>query len=90
MRKKIVFSVTVLITVALGLLQLIVSHKLSTEGIEVKQMEQEKTRLLVENEELERKIASASSFLTVSQKAEALGFHDATYLYLERPPLALK
>ncbi len=89
MKKGTITLFILVITVISGLLQLYITHKLSTAGIQLTQMENEIKALSLENEELRHKIASSSSLMTIASRAQELGFNDATFYAIEKPPIAL-
>lgn len=77
-----------IITILVGM-QLFVSHRLSTAGIKVTEMAEQTEIVSRENEVLRHKIASASSFLTITERARVLGFTEASIRHIEQPPVAM-
>lgn len=90
MRKKLLIIFTLLIVLGLLGAQVFVSQKLSTFGRELKSMEGEIDSLKLNNELLEREVATSSSLMTVAKKAAELGFTNPVFIYLEKPPVAFK
>jgi cell division protein FtsL len=88
MKKGMITIVTVSTLVICALFQLFVAHRLSTAGVELTLIENEVQTLTLENEELRHTIASASSLMTVSTKAREMGFVQASFQYVEAPPIA--
>ena len=70
------------------LLQLFIAHKLSPAGIEVSTIENEIRTLSSENEDLRPKTASFSSLTAIASRAGELGFKEASFYYVEKPPIA--
>ncbi len=62
------------IVIFLLVLQVVVSNRLSTAGIELNRIENDVRNLTQENEILEERIASASALLTLKEKAFEPGF----------------
>lgn len=62
------------LVIFLLLLQVVVSNRLSTAGIELNRIEEDIRNMAQENEILEERIASASALLTLKEKALELGF----------------
>lgn len=89
MRRKILLSLVIFIVVGLAGLQLYVSHRLATVGQDLKKMQGKIEDMKLENELLKSEIATSSSLTTITQKADSYGFKSATYIYLEKPPVAL-
>lgn len=87
--KHISITVPTFIILCLCGVQLFVSHRLSTEGIALTEMTNEITALHQQNEILTHQIASASSHMTISNRAVELGFKPAVISYIEQPPMAL-
>ena len=90
MKHKLLFTIPILLVVGMTVVQIVVSHKLSTAGIELSSMQNERTDLSFENEKLRQKIASESSLLIITKKAQNLGFEKANFVYLDNPPVALR
>lgn len=65
-----------LLSILAGLLvlQVVVSNQLTTAGYDISNIEKEIYELKTENNSYEEKIASASSLLTLRQKAVDMGF----------------
>lgn len=74
------------------LVQVYVSNRLANTGVEVAEIEREIEELVEENEMFRQKTASASSLLTLKERAHHLGFVKPTApVYLSRDiPVALK
>ena len=67
---KIILSVVIILIIA----QIFVSSKLSAIGENVSNLDNNRSKLLEENQMLEQKIASASALSTVQEQAVNLGF----------------
>lgn len=89
MKRKFLVGLTVLLVITLLGFQIVVSHRLSTVGADLQAMDEEIGDLTLENELLQREIATSSSLMTISKKATELGFVSPAFLYLEKPPVAL-
>ncbi|RJR15544.1 hypothetical protein C4579_01875 [Candidatus Microgenomates bacterium] len=63
-----------IISVVLMVLQVIVSNRLANMGLQISQTDTEIQSITQENTDLRQKIASASSLLTLEEKAQELGF----------------
>ena len=90
MRKKSILYITATLIVVLIGLQILVSHKLSVEGFTLTQLTMEYQSLERSNEILSHKIASASSYITIKNRAKELGFEEAEVRRIERPPVAMR
>ncbi|MCL4382540.1 MAG: hypothetical protein M1575_00085 [Patescibacteria group bacterium] len=92
MNKLAKLTKTILVlNVILLLLQVFVANRLTTAGLTLSQTENETMILRDENEFLERKIASFSSLVSVSQKAAEAGYTKPKLYYLvSEVPVALE
>jgi len=88
MKKGFITVITLSVLGVCTLFQLFITHRLSTAGIELTEIENQIQTLSKENEELRHTIASHSSLMTVSARAQVMGFRDASVLYIEKQPLA--
>lgn len=92
--KKPLFLIFFIITIIIGLavVQVVVSNKLSTAGIELENLQSKVDAYRKENINLDEKVLEASSLQNLSKKARAIGFVQAkSQIYLTNPvPLALK
>ena len=88
MKKGYITLITLLVLGICALFQLFITHRLSTAGIELTEIENQTQTLSKENEELRHRIASHSSLMTVASRAQAMGFREASVLYIEKQPLA--
>lgn len=81
----------IIIILSLSIIQVAVSNKLSTTGIELENLQSQITKYKKENTLLEEKVLEASSLINVSKKAKALGLVETkSQIYLSNPlPLAL-
>ncbi len=79
------------IVLGLSIIQVAVSNKLSTTGIELENLQSQITKYKKENTTLEEKVLEASALINVSKKAKALGLVETkSQIYLSNPlPLAL-
>lgn len=77
--------------ISLWVVQVVISNRLSTTGIELEKIQSEVAKYKKENTLLEEKVLEASSLINVSQKAKSLGFVESkSQIYLTSPlPLAL-
>lgn len=89
MKKGFITLITITALAVCLVFQLVTTHRLSTAGITLTKIENKIQVLSKENEELRHTIASHSSLMTVSSRARVLGFRDAGFVYVERPPIAL-
>lgn len=89
MKKGSLTLFVLFVTVLCGLFQLYITNKLATAGITLTHVENEIRTLSLENEDLRHKIASSSSLMTISARAQTLGFIDASFYSIEKPPIAL-
>ncbi len=92
MNKLAKLTKTILVlNIFLLFLQVLVANRLTTAGLTLSQTESETTILRDENEFLERKIASFSSLVSVSQKAAEAGYVKPKIYYLvSEVPVALE
>lgn len=88
MKKGFITFTTLTVLAVCASFQLVTTHRLSTAGIELTEIETQIQTLLKENEELRHTIASHSSLMTVSVRAKELGFREASVFYVEKPPIA--
>jgi len=88
MKKGFITLLTLSVLALCLVFQLVTTHRLSTAGIELSEIENKIKTLSKENEELRHTIASHSSLMTVSARAQAMGFKEAAFLYVEKPPIA--
>jgi len=74
----------------LMVVQVIVSNRLSTAGAKIATIEEEIKKIEEENELLQKEIASASSLLTLQERARLLGFikTTSTFNLFEELPVA--
>lgn len=70
----IILSSLLLCILLLTVLQAVVSNSISTSGIDLSRMQQEIAKYKKENTLLSEKILQASSFLTISEEAEKMGY----------------
>lgn len=93
MKKPLLLIIFFIITIiSLSIVQVVVSNKLSTTGIELENLQSQINKYKKENTILEEKVLEASSLINVSKKAKDLGFVEAkSQIYLSSPlPLAIK
>lgn len=88
MKKGFITLITLSILGVCAMFQLFITHRLSTAGIELTEIENQVQSLSKENEELRHTIASHSSLMAVSARAQAMGFRDASVWYVEPLPMA--
>ena len=92
--KKPLILIIFFITVITGLVvvQVAVSNKISTAGIELENLQAQTFKIKKENTILEDKVLEASSIINLSNKAKELGFVSVkSNIYISNPlPLALK
>lgn len=93
MNKPKTFIISIFsIVFALSIVQVVVSNSLSTTGIELDKLQEEKKILNLKNGILREKLFAASSYTQISQKANSLGFiEEKTRFFASTPlPLAVK
>lgn len=92
MNKLAKLTKTILVlNIILLLLQVLVANRLTTAGLTLSQMDSKVMTLRDENEFLERKIATFSSLVQVSQKAAEAGYVKPKLYYLvSEVPVALE
>lgn len=92
MNKLAKLTKTILVlNIILLFLQVLVANRLTTAGLTLSQMDNEVMTLRDENEFLERKIATFSSLVSVSQKAAEAGYTKPKLYYLVAEiPVALE
>lgn len=85
----IIFFIIIIIT--LSVVQVGVSSKLSTTGIELEKLQSRIDKYKKENMILEEKVLESSALINVSRKAKELGFvQSKSQIYLSNPlPFAL-
>lgn len=69
-----------------GLLRVVVQTEMSTDGVEVATLQKQIKDLKLENDLMYAEILEHSALTTISRKAEAMGFREATadqYIYLQ-------
>lgn len=77
------YSLYILIAV-LAVFQIIISNKLSSYGRDISEISSKTNQILVENERLKKNIASSSAILTLTKRAQELGFSKkAEVLYID-------
>ncbi|HUV42385.1 MAG TPA: hypothetical protein VMY36_00545 [Patescibacteria group bacterium] len=83
MRKINLPALIIILVIALALGQLLLTHRLATDGEMVKEFELNAARLEDKNEILRQEITQLGSLREVAQKAEKLGFvHNSHLLHL--------
>lgn len=93
MKKPFILIFTfVIIIIGLLILQVGLLNRLSTTGIELKNLQSQVANYKKENIILEEKILEASSLMNLSKEAKTLGFVNAkSQIYLSSPlPLAFR
>jgi cell division protein FtsL len=80
------------VIIILLIIQVLVSNRLANSGIKINYLENEIQKSTDKKITMQEKIASASSFMTIIQKSEKLGFtKPATPLFITSElPIALK
>lgn len=74
-KDRTLLPILLAVTVAvLLLIQVVVSNRLATAGVKINKIEEEIQDLALENTNLTEQIASASSLLTLREKATKLGY----------------
>lgn len=83
------YSLYILIAM-LAVFQIIVSNQLSTFGRNISEVSTKTNEILLENERIKKNIASSSAVLTLSKRAQELGFtKQAEIFYIdEQYPVA--
>ena len=77
------YSLYILI-VFLAIFQIMISNRLSSFGKNISETSSKTNEILLENERLKKNIASHSAILTLSKRAEDLGFtQKAELLYID-------
>jgi cell division protein FtsL len=92
MKKPFLLIIFFIVTIiGLSVVQVAISNRLSTTGIELENLQSQMAKYKKENTLLEEKVLEASALVNVSQKAKSLGFVDVkSQIYLSNPlPLAL-
>ncbi len=74
----LLIAVCMSITILLIFAQVFISNRFVTSGMTVVELEKERAQYVEQNERLMQKIASASSLLTIEQKAITMGFQKGT------------
>lgn len=92
--RKPTFLITILFAtiVALSLLRVVFVNNISTDGIELAEIQKQIITYQKENAYLKEKYLQEASLVQIEAKAKSLGFVDAkTQIYLSTPlPLALR
>ena len=79
MKKPLVFiGLNIAIILALFLVQVIISHSISTTGIELGKLQNEISSLKKKNAMLHEQVLTSSSLTTIASRAATLGFKDAS------------
>lgn len=93
MKKPIFFVASIIfIVVFLSIIQIVVSSNLSTKGVSLGKLEDEKSAYKKENALLKEKLLLASSYTYIASEAGTLGFvRSKAQVYLTSPlPLAFR
>lgn len=93
MKKPIFFMASIIFTVVfLSVVQIVVSSSLSTKGVSLGKLEDEKGAYKKENALLKEKLLLASSYAHIASEAGTLGFvRSKAQVYLTSPlPLAFR
>lgn len=90
-RPIICISILVIIVISLSIVQIFISNKLSTSGIELAIIQFKIGKYKVENAILAEKLLTASSYTYISNKAEIEGFIESkSPIYISREfPIAI-
>jgi hypothetical protein len=91
-KKLSLTHLVVVLVVALALIQLLISHRLATDGEMVKQLEAKATRIEKENVLLEEKLYQQASLINVAHRAKELGLSKTSDVWhlSSQIPVALK
>lgn len=77
------YSLYILIAV-LAVFQIVVSNRLSSFGKDISEISSKTNKIVLENERMKKNIASHSAVLTLSKRAEEMGFtKKADLLYID-------
>ena len=88
MKQNTILIAIIIVVTSLFVVQLIISNRLTTMGVELADMKANTEQLIRENELLGQTVASSSSLLVISHRAEELGFLPADVKYLKRSAVA--
>ncbi|MDP3998000.1 MAG: hypothetical protein Q8P89_00080 [bacterium] len=91
-RLRWTMSLAVILVFVLGMVQLIVSNRLSDLGEEIETEKVKTESLTLENRLLEEQLRQKESLINVSEEAKKLGFIEAKSIYYLIPqiPVAMK
>lgn len=93
MKKPTIFIMCVILTVTfLSIVQVAISNRLSTTGLALSKIEEERTYYKRQNSLLEEKFLLTSSLINVASQASELGFiENKSEMFLTTPlPLAVR
>lgn len=90
-KTKLFASLIAICILSLSIIQIIVTNHGISSGDNVTKLEEEKDRLLEENDKLETQIAKFTSIKNIKEQAKKIGFIEASSIvYLSTPlPVAL-
>lgn len=92
MRKPILITSFLLsIVILLAVVQVMMTNRLSTNGVELSELQVDLVKYKRENALIKEKLLTASSLTNIAEKAKEEGFIPSTQAYFSTPlPLALK